>query len=61
MRPRSASRGRRRRGRARQPGLVPTGPEPLPLFKRAASHFEPGDRQRGQEYFQEGRAQLEVE
>jgi superfamily II DNA or RNA helicase len=61
MRPRSSSRGRRRRGRARQPGLAPIGPEPLPLFKRAASHFEPGDRQRGQEYFQEGRAQLEVE
>jgi len=59
MRPRSTSRGRRRRGRSR--GQGETGPEPLPLFKRAASHFEPGDRQRGQEYFQEGRAHVEAE
>jgi len=35
--------------------------QPVPLFKRAASHFQPGDRQRGEEYFAEGRVQLEVQ
>ena len=59
MRPRSSSRGRRRRGRSRPQGAA--GAQPLPLFKRAASHFEPGDRQRGQEYFQEGRPELEID
>ena len=65
MRPRSNSRGRRRRGRSRGQGQGQgpplDGAQPLPLFKRAASHFEPGDRQRGQDYFQEGRAQVEIE
>ncbi|HXT49993.1 MAG TPA: DEAD/DEAH box helicase, partial [Thermoanaerobaculia bacterium] len=67
MRPRSTSRGRRRRGRSRGQGqgqgLAPPldGAQPLPLFKRAASHFEPGDRQRGQDYFHEGRAQIEID
>ncbi len=32
----------------------------MPLAKRAASHFEPGDRDRGAEYFAEGRVQLEI-
>jgi superfamily II DNA or RNA helicase len=33
----------------------------VPLFKRSASHFQPGDRQRGSDYFLEGRVSLEVE
>jgi superfamily II DNA or RNA helicase len=33
----------------------------VPLFKRTASHFQPGDRQRGEEYFEAGRVELEVE
>ena len=60
MRDRPPSRGRRRRGhgRGRPPGA---DVQPVPLFKRTASHFQPGDRQRGEEYFQAGRVELEVD
>ncbi len=60
MKPRSSSRGRRRRGRPRPQGQG-AGAQPLPLFKRAASHFEPGDRQRGLEYYQAGNTRLEID
>ncbi len=54
----SPPRGRRRRGRGRSRSA---GNRPVPLHKRSASHFQRGDRQRGQEYFQEGRVRLEVD
>ena len=60
MRDRPPARSRRRRGhgRGRPPGA---DGQPVPLFKRTASHFQPGDRQRGEEYFQAGRVELEVD
>ncbi len=45
------------------PGRKPrggSGPRPVPLHKRSSSHFQPGDRQRGDDYFDEGRVQLAV-
>ena len=51
--------GRRRRGR--RPRKSPAKDRPVPLIKRTGSHFQPGDRQRGAEYFHEGRVRLEVE
>jgi superfamily II DNA or RNA helicase len=50
---------RRRRSRGR-PHDADAEARPVPLWKRTASHFEPGDRDRGAEYFVEGRVQLEV-
>ena len=52
-------RTRRRRGRGRS--RAPVSDRPVPLHKRSASHFQRGDRQRGQEYYQEGRVRLEVD
>ncbi len=52
-------RGRRRRGRGRSRASVSN--RPVPLHKRSASHFQRGDRQRGQEYFQEDRVRLSVD
>ncbi len=54
----SPPRGRRRRGRGR---VHAADNRPVPLHKRSASHFQRGDRQRGQEYFQERRVRLEVD
>jgi superfamily II DNA or RNA helicase len=52
------SRRRRAHGRARpEEGAA----RPVPLHKRSASHFERGDRQRGEEYFADGRVELQVE
>ena len=49
--------GRRRRGRRSRN----TSTRPVPLVKRTGSHFQPGDRQRGTEYFNEGRVRMEVD
>lgn len=49
----------RRRGHARPPGGGSA--EPVPLHKRTASHFRQGDRQRGAEYFAEGRVHFEID
>ena len=51
-------RGRRRRGGNRRRG---SSDGPVPLYKRSGSHFQSGDRQRGEGYFAEGRVQLAVE
>ncbi len=50
---------RRRRGRGR-PREAAGEARAVPLWKRTASHFDPGDRDRGAEYFVEGRVELEV-
>jgi superfamily II DNA or RNA helicase len=49
---------RRRRSRKRPP--KGNANQPLPLHKRAASHFQQGDRQRGANYFQQGRVELQL-
>ena len=66
MNDKTPSRGRRRRRHVRPRGgpaaaATPLPTRPVPLFKRSASHFQPGDRQRGNDYFIEGRVSLEVE
>ena len=57
---RRTGRSRRHRGAA---GSRPSGNNGriVPLHKRVASHFEPGDRQRGQELFQANGIELETE
>ncbi|MEM7351950.1 MAG: SNF2-related protein [Acidobacteriota bacterium] len=55
---RRPSGGRRRR--SRRPRNANAN-RPVPLVKRTGSHFQPGDRQRGQEYFHEGRVRMEVD
>ena len=50
---------RRRRGRGRPKGQSKSAS--APLFKRSSSHFEPGDRQRGNVLFREGAVDLEVD
>ncbi len=57
---RRPSRGRRRR-RGRGKGIAPENNQLVPLHKRSASHFHPGDRQRGNEYFDDERVTYEIE
>lgn len=52
-------RGTRRRGRKR-PRNSGTSNRPVPLHKRSRSHFQPGDRQRGADYFQDKRVRMEI-
>ena len=52
-------RARRRRGRPPRTG--PANDQPVPLHKRSASHFQRDDRQRGQDYFLEGRVRLAID
>jgi superfamily II DNA or RNA helicase len=54
----STSNPQRRRSRKRSRG---SGQRSVPLQKRVGSHFQPRDRQRGEEYFREERVRLEVE
>jgi superfamily II DNA or RNA helicase len=48
---------RRRRKRPRSGGPK----RPIPLHKRCGSHFQPADRQLGEEYYREDRVRFEVE
>ena len=54
-----AARRRRRRGRTRAGADDTT--RSVPLYKRSASHFERGDRQRGNEYFLDERVSFEID
>ncbi len=53
-------RGRKRRGRGRPPGASGAA-RLVPLHKRSRSHFEPGERERGAEWFHDGRVQVEID
>ena len=52
---------RRRRRRGNSKSRSSTNDRPVPLHKRSSSHFQQGDRQRGTDYFNKGRVQLEVQ
>lgn len=56
----TATRGRRRSGRSRRRDASHDG-KAVPLYKRTASHFDRADRDRGTEYFEEGRVELELD
>jgi len=56
----TSSRGRRRTSRGKHRDTAGDG-KAVPLYKRTASHFERGDRDRGTEYFEEGRVELEID
>ncbi len=53
----SDTRPRRRRTRSHNTA-APAGP--VPLYKRSSSHFQPSERERGAECFQESRVHLEM-
>jgi superfamily II DNA or RNA helicase len=58
MNKKRAAQGRKRRVRGRS-AAASSGP--VPLFKRSISHFKPNERERGEEFFREGRVTVEIE
>ncbi|MDX1632083.1 MAG: SWIM zinc finger family protein, partial [Thermoanaerobaculia bacterium] len=54
----SNSRGRRRKGRSHKKGSKPK--PPVPIHKRSSSHFQPKDRDRGEELVAQGRVDVEM-
>ena len=51
-----------KRPKRRRPGSQQLGGGgTVPLYKRSSSHFQPSERDRGTEFFEEGRVSLEVE